>query len=70
MKIEKTNVEDTAKVLNWLVDNVGERLPNSGSNLNGVGWCIRCNTYMDTYIIELTEHVDEETQLIFMLKWA
>jgi len=25
---------------------------------------------MNTYIIELTEHVDEETQLLFMLKWA
>ena len=51
MKIEKTNVEDTAKVLNWLIEKVGERLPNSGSNINGIGWCIRCNTYMNTYIL-------------------
>lgn len=70
MKIEKSNLEDTAKVFHWLVENVGERLPNSGSNINGIGWCIRPHSYMNRYIIELTEHVDEETQLLFMLKWS
>ena len=70
MKIEKSGLKEAAQVLNWLIEKVGPRLPNSGINVIGTGWSIRPNVIKNTYIIELTEHVDEETQLIFMLKWS
>ena len=70
MKIEKSGLKEAAQVFNWLIEKVGPRLPNPGINVIGTGWSIRPNVIKNTYIIELTEHVDEETQLIFMLKWA
>lgn len=70
MKIEKSNLDETAKIMNWLIQNVGPRTPNSGSILHGLGWSIRSNPMINTYIIELNEHVDDETVLLFMLKWS
>lgn len=71
MKIQKSNVEVTANVLNWLVDNVGEMIPSSGTNVHGYGWTIRPNSYDNTYIIELDDHdVDDDTKLLFLLKWS
>lgn len=70
MKIEKSGLKEAAQVLNWLVDNVGPRLPNAGINVNGTGWSIRPNVIKNTYIIELNEHVDDETVMMFALKWA
>lgn len=71
MKIQKSSVEVTANILNWLEKNVGETIPSSGSNVNGYGWTIRPNVYDKTYIIELDDnHVDEDTKLLFLLKWS
>lgn len=70
MKIEKSNIEETAKILNWLIENVGERLPSSGYSAHGHGWAIYPNSINNTYIVELNEYVDDETVLMFMLKWS
>ena len=70
MKIEKSNITETAEIMNWLIQHVGDRITSSGVNVNGHGWTIRPNVIQKTYIVELNPHVDDETILMFMLKWS
>ena len=38
MKVRADSVEAAAKAARWLEDNVGERMPNSGNIVHGLGW--------------------------------
>jgi hypothetical protein len=72
VKIKFSNADhvEAARCVNWLNDNVGERVPHSGSAIKGLGWRVDCNSYDSTYVFELTDDVDKETQTMFLLRWA
>lgn len=70
MKLKNKSSLETLEVLNWLVENVGEKIPGY-SGLRGFGWSIHWNEFSQSYDIHLDDaNVDEETQLLFMLTCA
>jgi hypothetical protein len=71
MKIKNKSATETLEVINWLIDNVGEKMPGYSSGLRGYGWYIRYNEFSESYDIHLeTDIIDEETQVMFMLTCA
>ena len=59
--------------IQWLIKNVGPHRPGiTGPVLHGTGWNSRswCNDTGCMFEIEITKDVDEETAMIFALKWA
>lgn len=59
----------------WLEQHVGPRQKTSGSSIVGTGW--RLWVYQETVPptkpvvwIEVNDHVDDDTQLWFSLKWS
>lgn len=75
LKIKITDHERASGVVQWLLDNVGPQESSTvGTVIRGAGWLIGYNFYFDsnlpTYTIELDDNVDEETQLLFALKWS
>ena len=79
-KITFTDINRAKDCVMWVIENIGPNTSNTGTSARGEGWHFW--TYvpafagtvmqldMPTYNIELKEHVDEETQLFFMLKWS
>lgn len=60
-------------VIKWLTENVGpmdQRLP--GITINGLGWQIIPTFLNDRvhFFVEITDHVDDETALMFTLKFS
>lgn len=72
MKLKNRTPERTLEIIDWLIENVGERIPGtSGSSLLGYGWSVHYNEFDLGYDIRLDcDNVDEETQLLFMLTCA
>jgi hypothetical protein len=79
-KIIFTDANRAKDCVMWVMENIGSKTSVPGSSICGEGWRFWTtipafmNTAMQldppTYTIELNEHVDEETQLFFMLKWS
>ena len=70
MKLRNKSPEQTLEIVNWLIENVGERV-ESWVGLHGYGWSVLYNDYTQSYDIRLeTDIVDEETQLLFVLTCA
>jgi len=72
-----TDVNRARDCVYWVIENIGPKISVPGSSIRGEGWHFWTRIpYPDDvkdeiiYVIELNEHVDEETQLFFMLKWA
>ena len=79
-KITFTDVNRARDCVYWVMENIGPKTSSPGSGIRGEGWHFWtyvpafAGTAMQldppTYTMELNEHVDEETQLFFMLKWS
>lgn len=79
-KITFTNVNRAKDCVYWVMEHIGPKTSNPGTSIRGEGWHFWTNlpsfidtalqNNMPTYTIELNEHVDVDTQLIFMLKWS
>jgi hypothetical protein len=70
------NLDKARDCVHWLIENVGPILPHSGgSHVRGLGWSVwvnvdSLNTKFFHAQVELTSDVDDETQLMFMLRWS
>ena len=79
-KIIFTDANRAKDCVMWVMENIGPKTNVPGSSICGEGWLFWTTipdftytpfpTDVPTYTIELNEHVDEETRLFFMLKWA
>ena len=60
--------------IQWLIKNVGPREPGiTGTSLHGIGWSSRIHLEYYTgcmFEIEITKDVDEETAMMFALRWG
>jgi hypothetical protein len=71
MKLRNKSSKQTLDIINWLIENVGERMPGYSAGLRGYGWSVHFNEYTQLYDIHLeTDIVDEETQMLFALTCA
>lgn len=70
VKAKITDFNQAAECVHWLQENIGAQIPHSGSAILGLGWRLDCNLYDRSYLVEVTDDVDEETQTMFLLKWA
>ena len=75
-KIIFTDSDHAIDCVKWTMENIGPKISVPGSSIRGEGWHFWTNVPPDiskeniTFTMELNEHVDEETQLLFMLKWS
>ena len=75
-KIIFTDSDRAIDCVKWTMENIGPKISVPGSSIRGEGWHFCTNMPPDiskeniTFTMELNEHVDEETQLLFMLKWS
>ena len=75
-KIKTTDVGRARDCVQWLIKNVGPEEYVQGSNIQSEGWHLWTQAttedgkYNPIYIIELNDHVDDDTQLLFALKWS
>ena len=74
---QKITIEDLDKAqecIEWLIKHVGPVKPgNSGTLIRGEGWQYWVSGQLPEWwrvTIELNEHVDDDTQLFFTLKWS
>lgn len=69
MKILISDHKKVQDCVVWLKEHIGPVLPHSGGNLvRGEGWAYWINN--STITVELTDDVDSETAMIFMLMWS
>ena len=74
-KIKTTDVDRARACVQWLVQHVGPEVYVHGSNIQSLGWHLwtqattEDGTYNPIYTIEVNDHVDDDTQLLFALKW-
>lgn len=73
-KIKTTDVGRARDCVQWLIKNVGPEVSVQGSTIRSLGWHLWTQAtedgkYNPAYIIEVNDHVDEDTQLLFALKW-
>jgi hypothetical protein len=71
-KLIFTDPDKARKCIMWLMTNVGSVKPHAGGPLiRGAGWRSWVENY-DKLVthVELDNNVDEETHILFMLKWA
>jgi len=76
-KISTTDVNRARDCAQWLVKNVGPEVSVQGTSIQSLGWHLWTqgsitNNKFDSpvYIIEVNDHVDDNTQLLFALKWS
>ena len=77
-KIKTTDVDRARDCVQWLIKNVGPETGVQGSSICSLGWnlwtqgSVGADGRIDppVYIIEVNDHVDEDTQLLFALKWS
>ena len=76
-KIKTKDVYRARDCVQWLIKNVGPEEYVQGSSIQSLGWRLWTQaatedgkSYNPTYIIELNDHVDDDTQLLFALKWS
>lgn len=72
MKLKNKSSLETLEIVNWLIENVGEKRQEQNSiGLQGYGWSVYWNEFSQSYDIHLDDaNVDEETKLLFMLTCA
>ena len=75
-KISTTDVDRARDCVQWLIKNVGPEVGVQGSSIRSLGWNLwtqattEDGTYNPIYTIEVNDHVDDDTQLLFALKWS
>jgi len=76
-KITFTSVQRARDCVDWAKEHIGPAMHNPGSSIRGEGWHCWTNIHITdsrfnkpTYTMELNEHVDVDTKLLFMLKWS
>ena len=75
-KITFTDANRATDCILWTIANIGPKISVPGSSIRGEGWHFWTNIPHDiseksiTFTIELNEHVDVDTKLLFMLKWS
>ena len=76
-KIETTDVYRAKDCVQWLIKNIGPEVSVQGSTIRSEGWHLWTSTiskeefgYNPIYFIEVNDHVDDDTQLLFALKWS
>lgn len=77
-KIKTTDVDRARDCVQWLIKNVGPEVGVQGSSIRSLGWnlwtqgSVGADGRVDppVYIIEVNDHVDDDTQLMFALKWS
>ena len=77
-KINTTDVYRARDCVQWLIKNVGPETGVQGSSIRSLGWnlwtqgSVTPDGRVDppVYIIEVNDHVDDDTQLLFALKWS
>jgi len=76
-KITFTSVQRARDCVYWAKEHIGPVMSNPGSGIRGEGWHCWTNIHATgskfdkpTYTMELNEHVDVDTKLLFMLKWS
>lgn len=77
MKIKLYDAVRARGAVQWLMANVGPVTGVQGSSIRSEGWNLwtqapveNGKSYDPTYTIELNEHVDEDTKLLFALSWS
>lgn len=77
MKIKLYDAVRARGAVQWLMTNVGPQQSGAvGTVIRGEGWQCWVNYYSDDlaelpeFFIELNEHVDEDTKLLFALSWS
>ena len=76
-KIKTTDVYRARDCVQWLIKNIGPEVSVQGSSIQSLGWHLWTQgsvtdgtSFNPTYIIEVNDHVDDDTQLLFALKWS
>ena len=76
-KISTTDVDRARDCVQWLIKNVGPETSVQGSSIQSLGWRLWTQGSVTdgrvdppVYIIEVNNHVDDDTQLMFALKWS
>jgi hypothetical protein len=76
-KISTTDVDRARDCVQWLIKNVGPETGVQGSSIHSLGWNLWTQGSVTdgrvdppVYMIEVNDHVDEDTQLLFALKWS
>jgi len=76
-KISTTDVDRARDCAQWLVQHVGQAVNVQGSSIQSEGWHLWTQGSVTdgrvdppVYIIEVNDHVDDDTQLLFALKWS
>lgn len=71
---QKITISDPIKAracVQWLIKEIGPVTRSGGGPLiNGEGWNAWLNVDRPQLIVELDNVVDDDTQLLFALKWA
>ena len=77
MKIKLYDAVRARGAVQWLMTNVGPQQPGTvGTVVRGEGWQCWVKYHSDDlaelpeFFIELNEHVDEDTKLLFALSWS
>jgi hypothetical protein len=76
-KIKTKDVDCARDCVQWLIKNVGPETYVQGSSIRSLGWNLWTQGSTrdgrvdpPVYIIEVNDHVDDDTQLLFALKWS
>jgi hypothetical protein len=76
--ISTTDLDHAMECAKWLVQHVGQAVNVQGSSIRSLGWnlwtqgSVGADGRVDppVYIIEVNDHVDDDTQLLFALRWS
>ena len=76
-KISTTDVDRARDCVQWLIKNVGPEEYVQGSSIRSLGWNLWTQGSVTdgrvdppVYMIEVNDHVDDDTKLLFALKWS
>ena len=76
-KISTTDIDRARDCAQWLVQHVGPHVSIQGTSIHSLGWNLWTQGSVTdgrvdppVYIIEVNDHVDDDTQLLFALKWS
>jgi hypothetical protein len=76
-QIKTTDVYRARDCVQWLIKNVGPETSVQGSTIRSEGWHLWTQGSITdgrvdppVYIIEVNDYVDDDTQLLFALKWS
>jgi hypothetical protein len=72
-KIEITDPIQARACIQWLIREIGPVVYSAGGPaITGEGWTAYTSIRPDrsVFLVEVNDHVDDATQLLFALKWA